>query len=334
MADGDARPQVDPVQVDPEGNTDAVDSSLGDDGFSHYSESLRSSVMQHRFENGRRYHTRDSKWYVPNDEDEQDRMDVVHHLWKLLLGGELVKYKDRVDDWSRVLDVGTGTGIWAIEMADEHPEATVIGTDLSPIQPSWVPPNCHFYVEDAAQEWTFESPFSLIHTRMMSGSFPDWPLYYQRCFQNTKPGGVIEAHEYEFQIYNQGGEQPPAVGEFITSMIEASTKLGSNVDIGHKHREWIQAAGYENVEEVLFHVPLGTWAKEERLKEIGRYNMVQMVEGIGSYAAGALTAGLGRSIEDVNRLIAECKKELLDKSFRHYVQFRVVYGKKAKDGTE
>ena len=66
--------------------------------------------MQHRFENGRRYHTRDSKWYVPNDEDEQDRMDVVHHLWKLLLGGELVKYKDRVDDWSRVLDVGTGTG--------------------------------------------------------------------------------------------------------------------------------------------------------------------------------------------------------------------------------
>jgi methylase of polypeptide subunit release factors len=33
-----------------------------------------------------------------------------------------------------VLDIGTGTGIWAIDFADEHPEAEVIGTDLSPIQ--------------------------------------------------------------------------------------------------------------------------------------------------------------------------------------------------------
>lgn len=27
------------------------------------------------------------------------------------------------------------------DFADEHPQAEVIGTDISPIQPSWVPPN-------------------------------------------------------------------------------------------------------------------------------------------------------------------------------------------------
>lgn len=42
------------------------------------------------------------------------------------------------------LDIGTGTGIWAIDFADEHPETTVIGTDLSPIQPDSV------YVDDGA----------------------------------------------------------------------------------------------------------------------------------------------------------------------------------------
>jgi hypothetical protein len=31
-----------------------------------------------------------------------------------------------------------GTGIWAIDFADEFPDATVIGCDLSPIQPQWV----------------------------------------------------------------------------------------------------------------------------------------------------------------------------------------------------
>ena len=36
----------------------------------------------------------------------------------------------------KALDIGTGTGIWAIDFADEHPSATVIGTDISPIQPT------------------------------------------------------------------------------------------------------------------------------------------------------------------------------------------------------
>jgi len=31
----------------------------------------------------------------------------------------------------KILDVGTGTGIWAIDMADAYPSAEVIGTDLT-----------------------------------------------------------------------------------------------------------------------------------------------------------------------------------------------------------
>ena len=37
----------------------------------------------------------------------------------------------------RILDIGTGTGIWAIEAGDELPKAHIIGTDLSPTQPTW-----------------------------------------------------------------------------------------------------------------------------------------------------------------------------------------------------
>lgn len=37
----------------------------------------------------------------------------------------------------RILDVGTGTGIWAMDVADKYPNAEVYGNDLSPIQPRW-----------------------------------------------------------------------------------------------------------------------------------------------------------------------------------------------------
>lgn len=113
-------------------------------------------------------------------------------------------------------------------------------------------------------------------------------------------------------------------------MIEATEKLGSSVDIGHKHSEWVKAAGFEDVEDIIITCPLGTWAKDKRLKEMGRFNMVQMVEGVGNYAVGALTAGLGRPVDEVHVLVAEAKRELMDKQHKHYVKFRVIYGKKPK----
>lgn len=43
-------------------------------------------------------------------------LDVVHHLY-LLLGGKLVRAS--VDDnIHRILDVGAGTGIWAIDAVE------------------------------------------------------------------------------------------------------------------------------------------------------------------------------------------------------------------------
>jgi cyclopropane fatty-acyl-phospholipid synthase-like methyltransferase len=54
----------------------------------------------------------------------------------------------------RILDVGTGTWIWTVDCAALYPNAEMIGTDLSPIQPSWVPHNVTFEVDDAARDWT------------------------------------------------------------------------------------------------------------------------------------------------------------------------------------
>lgn len=82
-----------------------------------------------------------------------------------------------------MLDVGTGTGIWAIDFADEHPGSTVVGTDLSPIQPDWVPSNLEFEVSDCCEPWSFKTQFEYIHIRGLYGSVADWPAFYAEAYR-------------------------------------------------------------------------------------------------------------------------------------------------------
>ncbi len=80
--------------------------------------------------------------------------DLQHHLYLLAFDGKLsLVPKDGTKQIQRVLDVGTGTGIWAIDYGDEHPEAQVLGVDLSPIQPEFLPPNVTFEVDDMEERY-------------------------------------------------------------------------------------------------------------------------------------------------------------------------------------
>ena len=84
---------------------------------------------------------------------------------------------------NRVLDLGTGTGIWAIDFADMHPEASIVGVDLSPIQPKWVPPNCTFEVDDLERPWLFKEPFDFIRSANIAQGIRDWPTYTKRIYE-------------------------------------------------------------------------------------------------------------------------------------------------------
>ena len=69
------------------------------------------------------------------------------------------------DNPQNILDVGTGNGIWAMEVSDLYPSAVVRGFDLYPPPEGWVPPNCKLEVDDALKPWMFDTKFEFIHMR-------------------------------------------------------------------------------------------------------------------------------------------------------------------------
>jgi len=52
---------------------------------------------------------------LPNDDKEQERLDILHHVFRLTLGGALCRTAPDLHNPGLILDIGTGTGIWAID---------------------------------------------------------------------------------------------------------------------------------------------------------------------------------------------------------------------------
>ncbi|KAL8903045.1 MAG: hypothetical protein Q9171_007530 [Xanthocarpia ochracea] len=290
------------VDNDPSGYAD----SAYDDTASlneSITDTLESAYSRYRWENGRRYHSyRDGAYWGPNDETHNDQQDIAHHAWRLALNNQL--YLAPVQRPERILDVGTGTGIWAIEMAERFPEAQVVGTDLSPIQPIWVPPNCMFEVDDVTMEWTFrKDSFDFIHSREMFGSIADWDEYFRQCYLHLKPGGYVEALERGVKPVSDDGTVGPE--HFWTTwgntVLSIGETWGKGFNAWENLKERMEAAGFVDVVQVPMKWPIGPWMQDEHMKELGMWNALRLDTGLEGYVMRLFTMAGGVGVGPFTR---------------------------------
>ncbi|KAK4541438.1 hypothetical protein LTR36_008039 [Oleoguttula mirabilis] len=297
------------------------DSSYGTDAQSELT-SLSSSVTAYTFENGRRYHAyKAGKYYTPNDEQEMDREDMKHHWAKLILSGKLHLAPIGASP-GKILDLGTGTGIWCVEMGDLYPSATIIGTDLSKIQPSWVPPNVSFEIDDFDDEWTYgAATFNLIHNRFNSTAVSDWPALSRKCFDALAPGGYLELVDLTNPPQSDDDTMPEnsQLGKFFEALTDGCAKVGRDVHVPRKWRPLLQDAGFVNIEERVFKVPIGGWPKDRKMKEAGVFEMETLREGLPAIGMGFFTRVLQWKPDEVQVFFAKVRQELDDKGIHAWL---------------
>ena len=236
---------------------------------------------------------------------------MTHHVFRLALGGELCMTKFEKEP-ERILDVGTGTGIWAMEMGDMYPAAEITGSDLSPVQPEWVPPNVKFEIDDVRDTWTYPPDhFDFIHARTMAGSILDWPAFLRQCYTHLKPGGRLEISEGRANLWYAHNSVP---GDSYTyRWLMEWRRLSSKMlfDVFPALRGIAGELPFQNVQTVEKLVPLGPWPRDKQLKELGRFFRVQFLEMALEAYTLALFARVGGWTElEIKVLLAKVRGEM------------------------
>ena len=145
-----------------------------------------------------------------------------------------------------------------VDFADEHPSSEVLGTDLSPIQPTWVPPNAKFYIDDAESAWVYqpEEKFDFIHSRGMSGSIGDWDKLIQQAYANLQPGGWLEFQEPEAWVYSDDdtSERAPSLRQWQELCNDAAAQFKKELRMQSRLKDKMIHAGFTDVHERMIKV--------------------------------------------------------------------------------
>lgn len=66
--------------------------------------------------------------------------------------------------------------------------------------------------------------------------------------------------------------------------LKAGDAFGKSLRIVDESAGYMKVAGFEQVTENRFAMPIGPWPKDKELKELGRYNRLQWQEGIENWS--------------------------------------------------
>src|SRR5256885_1849061 len=204
---------------------------------------------------------RERTYVLPKDALEGDRLDLQHHLLRYALKGD---YAAPIEgDLGRILDAGSGTGVWGEEMALDFPNALIVDLDLDRPSgtvranlPTTPTPNHPFVQGNLLSGLPFgDHTFDFTHQRLLSVGIPQraWPDVIRELVRVTRPGGWIELLESGFTLRNGG----PGTIRLMEWGHEFFARRGIDLRFLEGLGKVAAEAGLREVESQFLDLPLG-----------------------------------------------------------------------------
>jgi ubiquinone/menaquinone biosynthesis C-methylase UbiE len=205
-----------------------------------------------------RTYLEDTPYLLPKDAQEDERLRFQHYALHHTFGNH---YLAPLSPETRtMLDVGSGTGIWAMDMAQQFPQAHIIGVDITFTSlPAVLPNTCLFSHADVLQGLPFPNhQFDFTHQRLLVFAIPAprWPEVVRELVRVTRPQGWIELLEAGTTVQNTG----PATERLLAWLRATAQASGIELTMVTRLADLLKQAGCQAVEAQDIPVPLGSWA--------------------------------------------------------------------------
>lgn len=159
-----------------------------------------------------------------------------------------------------------------------------------------------------------------MHLRCLVGAISDWGKLYGEAFDTLKPGEWIE--HVEVNIHFTSDDGTVAEGHILDgwskNFYEAGDILGKTFRALDQSRELMKKAGFKNVVQKNYKVPVGPWSSDPRLKELGRWNLLFCTQSLEGWALYILTEVMKWKVEAVQEYLIKVKRALLERTNHAY----------------
>lgn len=260
----------------------------------------------------------DSDYQLPKDEEEDFRLDFQHHALFHAIGNHYIAPIH--PPLPLILDVGTGTGIWASEMARSFSDSLVVGVDLSdrsfklPTQE-----NCLLRKGNVVAGLPFpDAFFSFTHQRLLVAGITaeNWPRAIHELVRVTRVNGWVEIVE----VGNLTDGAGPATSRMQEFLIAVGKTMGFDAEIIRHLGEMLRHEGLQGVETHQILIPVGAWAG--RVGQMMKQDLLGAVNALrGRYCGQAGITG-----EEFDRIVREMAQEW--EVYRPVCTFYASYGKR------
>lgn len=236
---------------------------------------------------------------------------------------------------SRVLDIGSGPGEWALDVARAAPECQVTGIDISNLMVDYAQScaqsqnlaNVSFQVMDARRPLAFsDATFDFVHlSAAMSFLSPtNWPQVLQECFRVMSPEGVICSKESE----GMGVILTPALARYNVLLMQAFRQVGQcfapegpEFGITAAQRQLLMQAGFTEVKSQATVLDYSAGTAAHSLWYENYRSMIKLTQPF------LLKNGMSTP-QEIEQLSEQALEEMRRDDFCAIVVIQTVWGKK------